>query len=184
MNWSLPTSVEIDGECHKIRNDCDFRVVLDVICALKDDELSNSDKIRCALYIFYEDLSKIKNIEQASKEMFFIINCGQVNDGGDQNKPVLMDWEHDFRYIAPPVSRVLGYDPRDERKFTHWYSFVGAYQEIGECTFSNIVSIRSKKAKNQKLEKWEEQFYRENREMIDLPQRLSEEEKMLLDSEW
>ena len=56
--------------------------------------------------------------------------------------------------------------------------------EIGECTFSNIISIRSKKQKGQKLEKWEQNFYKENRKMIDLPHKLSKEEQDFLDSDW
>ena len=51
-------------------------------------------------------------------------------------------------------------------------------------TFSNIVSIRSKRMKGKKLEKWEEEFYRENRKMIDLPQKLSKEEQEFLGSDW
>ena len=37
--WSLPISVEIDGTEYAIRNKCDYRVVLDVISALNDEEL-------------------------------------------------------------------------------------------------------------------------------------------------
>ena len=56
--------------------------------------------------------------------------------------------------------------------------------EIGECTFSTVVSIRSKRAKGKKLDKWEEEFYRENRKMIDLPQKLTAEEQEFLNSDW
>ena len=40
MNYSLPYSVNIDGEELQIRNKCDFRVVLDVIEALNDEDLT------------------------------------------------------------------------------------------------------------------------------------------------
>ena len=69
-----------------------------------------------------------------------------------------MDWEHDFQNIAPPVSRVLGYDVRTPNKYTHWWTFLGGYMEIGETTFSNVVSIRSKMAKGKKLEQYEKEF--------------------------
>jgi hypothetical protein len=39
---------------------------------------------------------------------------------------------------------------------------MGYYLAIGECSFSEIVSIRSKIAKGQKLEKYEQKFKREN----------------------
>jgi hypothetical protein len=80
---------------------------------------------------------------------------------------------------------VLGYSVRDVKNFTHWWDFVGAYQEIGsDCTFSNIVSIRNKKIRGKRLEKWEEEFYRENRKMIDLPHKLTAEEEEFLYSDW
>lgn len=158
-------------------------MVLDVISALNDEELSEQERMQCALYIFYEDLTGCMDGETAVKEMLAIINNGDVEQE-QTSKPRLMDWEHDFKMLAPPVSHILGYDVRDSEKYTHWYSFIGAYMNIGECTFSNIISIRSKRAKNKKLEKWEEEFYRDNRKMVDLPQKITAEEQALLDLEW
>lgn len=185
MMWSLPISVEIDGTEYAIRNKCDYRVVLDVISALNDEELEMEYRIECALFIFYEDLTGLKDIQAAIMEMIKIINLGKETTEDEQNKPQLMDWEHDFTQIAPPVSRVLGYSVRDEKNYTHWYDFIGAYMEIGsECAFSNIVSIRDKKLKGKKLEKWEQEFYRENRKLIDLPRKLTAEEEEFLNSDW
>ena len=53
MSWNLPISVEIDGTEYAIRNKCDYRVVLDVIKALNDDDLDMQYRIHCALFIFY-----------------------------------------------------------------------------------------------------------------------------------
>lgn len=182
MMWELPIAVEIDGKEYAIRNKCDYRVVLDTINALNDSELGNQEKLRCALFIFYEDLKGCTDIETAIKEMMFIINNGESDETSNDNKPKLMDWQHDFKQIAPPISRILGYDVRTPDKYTHWYSFLGGYMEIGECTFANIVSIRSKKAKGKKLERWEEEFYRENRSKIDLPVKYTQEEKDFFES--
>lgn len=182
MMWDLPIAVEINGKQHPIRNKCDYRVVLDVICALNDNELTEEEKAKCALFIFYEDLSKIDDFEKAIKEMFRIINNGEEEQTYD-NKPSLMDWEHDFPVLVAPINRVLGYEVRSV-DYLHFYTFLSAYYEIGECTFSTIVSIRSKRAKNQKLEKWEMDFLREHRKMVELPQKLTAEEEELLNSEW
>lgn len=184
MMWDLPIAVEINGQQHPIRNKCDYRVVLDVICALNDNELTEEEKVKCALFIFYEDISQIDDFETAIKEMFRIINGGEEEEQTQDNKPKLMDWQHDFPQLAPPISRVLGYDVRTPDKYTHWMSFLGGYQEIGECTFSTIVSIRSKRAKGQKLDKWEIDYIREHRKMVELPQKLTAEEEELLNSEW
>ena len=182
--WDLPLSVEIDGKEYAIRNRCDYRMVLDVIGALNDEDLDMQEKLQCALIIFYEDLRGCNNLEQAVKEMLAIINNGEDEEQQNSSKPPLMDWHHDFKQITPPISRIIGYDVRMPDKYTHWWSFIGAYMEIGECNFSNIVSIRSKKAQGKSLEKWEERYYRENRKIVDLPIKLTAEEQALLDSEW
>lgn len=184
MMWSLPTAVTIDGEEYNIRNRCDYRVVLDVIEALSDAELEMEDRLRCALFIFYEDISKCTDISVAIKEMFKIINNGQEDEQKQEEKPRLMDWKHDFSSIAPPISRVLGYEVRMPDRFTHWYTWLGAYMEIGECFFSTVVSIREKRQKGKALEKWEQDFYRQNKKIVDLPQNLTEEEKEWLSSDW
>lgn len=184
MMWNLPISVEIDGKKYAITNKCDYIVVLDAICALNDNDYDDNGKIWNALWVFYEEEIPNCHIEQAVKEMFKIISYGEENEGKEDNKPRLMDWEHDFPQIAPPVSRILGYDVRTPDKYTHWYTFLGGYMEIGECTFQNVVSIRSKKAKGKPLENWEKEFYRENKSMVDLPLNLTNDEQDWLDSDW
>ena len=117
--------------------------------------------------------------------MMKIINLGEDAEKEQHNAPRLMDWEHDFNQLAPPINRVLGYSIRDANHYTHWYDFVGAYTEIGgECTFATIISIRSKRAKGKKLDEGERQFYNENKKLIDLPQNLTEDEKGWLDGDW
>jgi hypothetical protein len=181
--WSLPIAVEIDGKEYAIRNKCDFRVVLDVISALNDEELEMEQRVQCALFIFYEDLTELTDVQKAVAEMLKIINLGK-EETDEEHKPKLMDWEHDYPQLAPAISRVLGYSVRQATTFTHWYDFIGAYMEIGDCTFANIISIRNKRMKGKKLEDWEQEFYRENKKIIDLPRKLTDEEQEWLDSDW
>lgn len=179
MNYDYPITVEISGKVHNIRNECDYRMVLDCIEVLNDDELSQQAKIYCALYIFYEDVNKIDDFETATKEMFRVINNGEYAIE-ESEKPQVMDWQHDFKIIAPPVSRIIGYDVRTPNKYTHWWSFLSAYMEIGDCLFANVVSIRTKIQKGKNLEKYEREFYSENRNMIDLPKKLNSFEQQWL----
>ena len=104
MMWNLPIVVEIDGKEYAITNKCDYRMVLDVICALNDNELDDEQKMRTALYVFYEDISECENIEQAIKEMYKIIAYGEEDDGQVENKPQLMNREHDFKVLVAPAS--------------------------------------------------------------------------------
>ena len=194
MSWDLPISVEIDGTEYAIRNKCDYRVVLDVIKALNDEDLDMQYRIQCALFIFYgndelDTTEKVlkafktkENTQKAINEMTKIISLGEEKEQDD--KPPIMDWEHDFSHIAPPINRVLGYSVRDENNYTHFWDFIGAYQEIGECSWANIVAVRSKLMKGKPLDKWEREFYNENRKFIDLPHKLTNEEQEWLDSDW
>ena len=181
MSWNLPISVEIDGTEYAIRNKCDYRVILDVIEALNDEELEMEYRVQCALFIFYEDLSDCADVTTAINEMMKIINNG---DEEQDSKPKIMDWKHDFKHIVSPISRVLGYSVRSENNYTHWYDFIGAYQEIGECFWANIISVRSKRMEGKALDEWERKFYAENRKLIDLPHKLTDEEQEWLDADW
>ena len=78
-----------------------------------------------------------------------------------------MDWEQDAPHIIPAVNKVLGGEVRSMREL-HWWTFLSAYMEIGQSLFSSVLSVRQKKAKHKKLEKDEEEFYRENKALIDL----------------
>jgi hypothetical protein len=52
--------------------------------------------------------------------------------------------------------------------------------EIGEGLYSQVINIRNKKSKGKKLEKWEQEFYRDNKVLVDLKMKKnerSEEEK-------
>ena len=144
--YDLPLAVTIDGKQFNIRERCDYRIVLKCINALNDNDLTDEQRLQCALIIFYEDYDLIRDLQTAVNEMFRIISYDDTSSS-DQQRPALMDWEKDFKQIAPPISRILGYDVRMPGKYTHWWTFMGGYMEIGECTFATIVSIRAKKQK-------------------------------------
>lgn len=187
--WDYPITVTIDGEIFEIEKDCDYRVVLDCLAVYEDKNLDLITQHQSALIIFYKEPLKIKNIEEAIKQMMRVIDCIQEDElecNYQQNSSNirLMSWKKDFKFIAPAISRVLGYDVRTPNKFTHWWTFMGAFMEIGECTWSTFISIRKKMFHGQKLEDWEQKVYKENKYDIDLPQNLTDEEKEWLDSEW
>ena len=186
---NLPEVVDNNGVELRIREKCDYRIVKKVIRALKDIELKDEERIQCALVIFYENYDEIKDVEDAVKQMNFIIDCGNQYKGESiptptDNKPAIMDWDYDWDIIAPELNKVLGYDIRTPRKHTHWWTTIGAYMCIGEGTFNTVVGIRSKRAKNQKLDKWEIDYIREHRKMVELPRKLTAEEEEFLNSDW
>lgn len=185
--WSFPTSLNIGGVEYEIRTD--YRVILDLLMALNDPELSDSDnkmsaymQSRVILEIMFPDWDNIPKeyIQEALDKVAEFIDMGI---GDDSKKPKTMDWEQDAPIIIPAINKVLNKEIRAE-KYMHWWTFLGAYMEIGEGLFSNIIHIRQKKAKGKKLEKWEQDFYKENKSLVDFQhkeKRSNEEKEMLRD---
>lgn len=178
MNRSLPVDVEIGGVRYPIRERGDWGMVLDVLAVFADPELDEKEKITAALFIFYEQTPP--DIVKAIEEMQRFI------DGGNSAKqtnpsPRLMDWEQDFPLIVAPINRILGKEVRSV-EYLHWWTFLSAYMEINDCTFTTVISIRQKQAKHKKLEKWEQDYVREHPELVKLRPLVSDSEQAYLDS--
>lgn len=173
--YDLPKSLDVCGTVYEIRSD--YRAVLDICTAFSDIDLSNQEKAIVALQIMYVDFENMppEHYEKALKQCLWFIDLGEEEQQTTNNLK-LMDWEQDFKYIVAPVNRVVGQDIRSV-EYLHWWSFIAAYYEIGECLFAQIVSIRSKKAKGKQLDKSEREWYRNNRHLVDMKQKLSESEK-------
>ena len=178
--WDLPSSLSIGGEDFSIRTD--FRAILDILAAYSDPELEDDEKMLVCLSILYVDFEKIpqEHYEEAMKKAIEFIDMGQTPD--DKPSPRLMDWEHDAAVIIPEVNKNLGYEVRTSKE-THWWTFLGAYMGIGDGLYSNIINIRQKRSKGKKLEKYEQEYYRENKKLIDLPAHLTEEQQKAADNE-
>lgn len=181
MNYGLPKSVEIHGEKFAVRYD--YRVILEIIEVLNDPEFTDWERGFAVLQMFYVDYDQLTDCDEAVKKCLEFINCGKADEGQKKKAPNLVDWEQDFQYIAGPVNRVLGYEIRDreydEKTNTggvHWWTFIGAYSEIGDCFFAQVVRIRELRAKGKTLDKQDREFYRRNREVIDLKVKLTENE--------
>ena len=164
--WSLPTSLTVGGVGFSIRTD--FRVVLDIMSKLADPQYEDDEKALIVLRILYIDYDQIpiERHEEAVARALEFVDMGMKNDG-TQKRPTTMDWEQDAPLIIPAVNKVLGGEVRSMREL-HWWTFLSAYMEIGQSLFSSVLSVRQKKAKHKKLEKDEEEFYRENKALIDL----------------
>ena len=176
-SWKLPTSLKIGGVDYPIRTD--FRDILTILRAFNDPDLPDWAKTQVMLQILYPDHEKISgpDIKEACEQAVLFIDAGREPEKEDRKRPVLMDWDQDADIIIPAINRVAGTGDVRAMPYLHWWTFLGYYMEIGESLFSNIVQIRSKKAKRKKLEKWEQEFYRENKKLIDIKAKLSEEEE-------
>ena len=60
--YELPTEIEISGVQYHIRNDGDFRMVLDIFSILGDEELTDQEKTISSLIIFYDGFNEIDDL--------------------------------------------------------------------------------------------------------------------------
>lgn len=179
MEYGLPKTVIVAGVEYAIRTD--YRDILTICTALTDPELDGQDRAEVLLNIFYPELEKIPQEAylEAIERCFWFINCGSV-EKNQRPAPKLVDWEQDFRFIVAPINRVLGEEVRSV-EYLHWWTFISAYYEIGECLFAQIVRIRSLKAKGKSLDKADAEWYRENQAIVDIKTTYTEAEEAVMD---
>lgn len=164
--YEIPTYVIVGDVKYNIRNRGDFRTILDCFSALNDVELSKQERLFASLIIFYEDLTCIEDVDkfddlsQAIEAMYNFFNCGDTLKTSTQNYK-LIDWEKDSQLISSAINKVAGTEIRFE-SYIHWWTFMGYYMAIGESPISTIISIRDKIMRGKKLEKYEQQFRRDN----------------------
>lgn len=164
MTYTLPETVEVGGAEVPIR--WDYRPILDICAALQDPELDNRERALAALTIFYPDLEEMppECCQEAVDRLFWFIGCGEEERG--QKSPKLVDWETDFNLIAAPVNRIVGRDIRSSEPL-HWWTFIGAYMEVGDCTFAQVVRIRDRRARGKSLDRQDREWYQRNRHLVD-----------------
>ena len=147
-------------------------MVLHCFKILEAEDLSKIEQFIACLMVFYEDFNDVEDVlsledtqkEQFVKAMFDFMSVGEKSHKKESIK--LMDWEKDSLLITSAINSVAGKEIRAE-KYLHWWTFVGYYMAIGDCAMSQIVAIRHKIAKSEKLEKHERKFKQENPEYFD-----------------
>lgn len=118
--------------------------------------------------------SKEDALQEALQKAAEFIDCGQKSDG--KKHPCMVDWEQDAPLIIPAVNRVANMEVRAIPNL-HWWTFFGWFMEIGDSTFSNVLYIRSQKAKGKKLDKATREWYEKNRRLVDLKVKTTDEEE-------
>ena len=164
--YELPTTVQTKCGLLHIRDDGDYRMVLDCFSLLNDVELDDNERILAALEIFYDEFNELEvvlsyaDIETAIEKMYLFFNCNDTQVGAPAHGKVV-DWEQDSTIICSAINNVANTEIR-ALEYLHWFTFMGYYLAIGECTFSTVVGIRDKILQGKKLEKFEQDFRRDN----------------------
>lgn len=167
--YELPKTVEVAGKSYKIRNNADYRTIIGVIDVCEDPELTQEEKTVSAFIIFYEDINDYEDIfkifntdaEEAIRAMMRFISYNYDDEFCYAPNVKLIDWVQDESLIISGVNSVAKTEVRS-LEYLHWWTFLSYYMAIGEGPLSTVVSIRNKLSKGKKLEKYEQEFRREN----------------------
>lgn len=180
MIGQLPRSVIVNGSEYAVRTD--YRDILRILEAYNDPDLEDREKVYICLVIFYEDFLDImppEDYEAALAEAIRFIDMGD-SDSQSKRHPKTMDWEQDEGILFPAINKVAGQEVR-AMDYLHWWTFIGYFMEISDGVFSQVMSLRMKKAKGKKLEKYEREFWNANKSMCVLRKKISEQQKDEMD---
>lgn len=168
--WQLPVEVTLGEQVFSLRTD--FREILGIIHCLEDPDLPQLHRWLVALELFYRQPVPASCRREAMEYL-----ARFLRGGGEETAPgpKLLDWQQDADAIVAGVNRVAGQEIRS-LSYLHWWTFLSFFHGIGEGQLSALVTLREKLTKGRQLERWEKEFYRENKSRVDLKPRYSREE--------
>lgn len=179
MIGKLPTTLVVDGIEQEIRTDYrDILLIFEAFAEPNEPDFNERHKIYFMLKALYKNLDSINNIDEAIEQAIWFLNIGNTVSQPTKDIKPLYDWKKDEQIIFSGINKVANKEVR-EVEYMHFWTFVGLFMEIGEGSFSYIVSIRNKLNNNIKLTDDEKKYYKENKEKIDIKRNLSSEELMI-----
>ncbi len=170
--FSLPREAVIEGKTYGLHTD--FREILEIFSYLEDPDLPEFIRWQVAMTLFYGGPLEDAHFQKGAEYFAWFVSGGREEKGSPG--PKLLDWEQDAHMIVADVNKVAGREIR-ELPYVHWWTFLSWFHGIGEGQLSTVVSIRQKKQEGKKLSDWEMDFYRRNKGLVDLPEKLSREER-------
>ena len=173
----LPKTLEVCGREYAIRTD--YRVALTIFEAFNDRTLPPQLVTPTVIQCLYKNIPD--DAEEAYKKAVWFLDGGDMPKSRKAPKRT-MDWEQDEYLIFPALNKVARCELRSV-EYLHWWTFLGLFNEVGEGLYSQVMSIRTKRANGKKLEKWEREFFEKHKELIVIKEKLTPEEQAELEAE-
>ena len=166
MLGQLPTTLEVHGKKYNIRSD--YRNVLRIFEAFADKDISDYGRLLVCLQRLYVDFASIphSDYQEAYMAAYRFLACNTQDDG----KPPIrtFNWIKDEQLIFPAVNKAAGIEVRAV-PYMHWWTFLGYFESIDtDSLLGTVLSLRSKRARGKKLEKHEQEFWRNNKALMAL----------------
>ena len=169
--WELPEEAVIGGKTYTLHTD--YREILKIFAFLQQEEIPEFIRWQTALELFYGEQIPDRDFREAAAYFNRFVSCGQA-ETGEAGAP-LIDWETDAQVIVSDVNKVAGREIRN-LPHLHWWTFMGWVHGIGEGGLSMLVSVRDKLSRGKKLEKWEQEYYRQNKNLVKMRKKYSASE--------
>lgn len=176
MIFDLPTTLTVGGREWAIETD--FRQILRVVTAFEDIDLTDADKAMVCLYNIYVDLDEMQSelYQDAFDAAVQFIDGGNTPNDNKPSGPRTMDWAQDAQLIFPAVNKAAGFEVRSV-PYMHWWTFLGYFMEISGSTYATVLELRGKRAKGKKLEKHEQEYWRQNRAICEIKPKMTAEDR-------
>lgn len=165
----------------------DFRESIKFELLMQDSKINKEDKIAYALNLYYYEPNKIKNVQEAIKEMIWFYGGGkkeiEINDKEQaqerrEKTKQIYSYEFDDEYIYSAFMEQYGID-LNKIKYLHWWKFRALMSCLNENTqFVKIMGYRNIELSSIK-DKSMKSFYKKMKKQYALPDMRSEEEKEL-----
>ena len=169
--WQLPVHAVIGGICYPLH--ADYRDVLEIFSYLEDPDLPEFLRWKIAVALLFEGEIPEKDQQEATAYLAWFVRGGTEEE--TQPGAKLLDWEQDAPLIAADINKAAGQEIR-AMAFLHWWTFLAWFHGIGQGQLSAVVTIRDKLHRGKKLESWEKEYYRENKNRVDIRKRYSRAE--------
>ena len=165
----MPEGVTFGGREYRLR--ADFRNILKIFGVLQG-AFPEYIRWRIAAGLFYEPALREEDMEPG---LIFLAAFLQP-EGAEGAGGKLLDWGQDAMAIIAGVNAAAGQEIRG-LPFVHWWTFLSWFHAMPPGELSTRVAIRQKRQKGEKLEPWEQEYYRQNKALIDLKPAYTAEEK-------
>ena len=176
MIGGLPKQLEIDGTMCDIRTD--YRNCLLILEAFNDPDNTINDAYEIMLKVLYKQIPD--NVDEAIEKGIWFLNCGDKYKESPKTEKPVFDWQKDEQMIFAALNNVAGHEIRSV-SYMHYWTFIGLFQGVGEGFFNTVLSIRQKLNKGKKLDKSEEEFFKQHEDIVKLKTKRSKEEQARID---
>ena len=128
----------------------DFRIGMQICLCLADEELDEIEKLQTALDLLFGNAHPV--IAVALEGLSWYLNGGNIeehidkhgHDNGEDEEPGdAFNFDIDSSRINSAFMRAYNIDLTTTSM--HWFRFIELLSDVGECAFSNVINIRTKK---------------------------------------